>query len=72
MTLTEFIECSTANKIENTNNWSVEIILKNNTETNLTVIDCSSEYEAKERIFLFLNERIIQNRNKQNNRYEKF
>jgi hypothetical protein len=61
MTLSEFIDKSKASKEEN--NFKVEIILRNNQPIVLKVIDCDNEFDAKERVFLFLKE-LIENKNK--------
>lgn len=57
MNLSEFIEKTTA--YEKGSEWVVEIpIPKSNKDGKVFVEDCSSEYEAKERAFLWLQEQF--------------
>lgn len=57
--LSEFMELSTA--IDNGDGtFGVEITLKDMTKSTLTVDNCKSEYDAKERAYLYLLNRINQ------------
>jgi hypothetical protein len=66
MTLSEFINLSSA--IDKGNgNFEVEITLKNKDKVPMWVYNCSSEYEAKEKVYLYLVELIdIARKTKQN------
>lgn len=61
MILNEFMLLCEASQVMN-NIWDVSFILKNGVRSTLTVYDCYSEYDAKERSFLYLNE-LIYNKN---------
>ena len=61
MTLNEFMDLSTA--IDNGNGtFGVEITLKDMTKSVLTVDKCNNEYDAKERVCLYLLELINKNK----------
>lgn len=61
MTLNEFMHLSTA--IDNGNGtFGVYITLKDMTKSVLTVDKCNNEYDAKERVFLYLLELINKNK----------
>lgn len=61
MTLNEFMDLSTA--IDNGDGtFGVEITLKDMTKSVLTVDKCNNEYDAKERVFLYLLELINKNK----------
>jgi len=53
MTLSEFITLSTA-RDNSDGSWSVGIILSTGQPSTLTIQNCSSEFDAKERSFLYL------------------
>lgn len=53
MDLSKFISLSKA-KEEKTGTWKVTITLINMKKSTLTVTNCYSEFEAKERTFLYL------------------
>ncbi len=57
MTLDAFIQLSTA-KDNKDGTWTVEITLKDHSKSYLTVDNCNSEYNAKERVFLFLIDKL--------------
>lgn len=61
MTLSEFIQKSKAWK--DGNDFKVEIILANGEPNVLDVIDCDNEFDAKEKVFLYLKE-LIETKNK--------
>ena len=62
MTLGEFMKLVKAWD-NNNGSWSVELILKDETKSILTIENCTSEYDAKERAFLYLIDRINESRN---------
>lgn len=62
MTLNEFM--NNVNSWDNNNgSFTVELTLLDKTKSYLVVEKCSSDYDAKERAFLYLNE-LIDNKNK--------
>lgn len=65
MDLSEFIGNSVAQQVPNTADWIVTIRLKDGSPegkpSNLTVGGCYSEFEAKERAYLYLVDRIYNN-----------
>jgi len=63
MDLSDFINNSECYKNKNSKGFSVIIILKNGISSTLTVLDCKTEYEAKEQAYLYLTS-IIKNKNK--------
>jgi hypothetical protein len=58
MDLSEFIQNTVARAIPGTPDWIVELTLKDLTKSNLTISNCSSEFDAKERAFLYLVDKI--------------
>lgn len=59
MNLSEFIRISDARPVADSEDWVVTIVLKNGKLSNLTVSKCYSEFEAKERVYLYLVDRIL-------------
>lgn len=58
MDLSEFMQNTVARPLPGGDDWIVEITLKDMTKSNLTITNCFSEFDAKERAFLYLVERI--------------
>lgn len=64
MTLSEFMNHVSVTASDNNNgSWSVHLILKDLTKTTLTINDCNSEYEAKERAYMYLDEIVKKSNN---------
>jgi hypothetical protein len=62
MGLSEFIGLTSAISVPQTNDWIVTMILANGAKSNLTVANCYSEFDAKERCFFYLLDRINSNK----------
>lgn len=58
MDLSEFVQITEARAVPQTQDWIVVIPLADGTKSNLTVSNCYTEFEAKERSFFYLLERI--------------
>lgn len=59
MQLSDFMQHDSVNAYNNDDGtWMVEITLPNLKIAKLVVEECSTEWEAKERTYLYLNERI--------------
>jgi hypothetical protein len=57
MDLSEFMEHVTAHESK-AGEWKVKVPLSNGEVSTLTISDCYSEYDAKERSYLYLIERV--------------
>lgn len=57
MTLSKFIQVSTTKNLGH-GTFEVYIVLKGGSRSTLTVDNCYTDYEAKERVFLYLTDRI--------------
>jgi len=58
MDLSEFISLCTAKQVPGTSDYIVEFLLADGKKTNLTVAGAYSEFEAKERVYLYLVDKI--------------
>lgn len=60
MDLSEFMGLCTAKLVPGTNDYIVEFKVFDGSKVNLTVAECTSEFDAKERTYLYLLARIYE------------